>query len=85
MGIDWKQMAFNFDIATPTEDNPTMAMTHATSFTNVKSDQGPHKDQTIHALLKGSCATCEVFAQVSKGKEHRKGVSTEQIIPFLPC
>jgi len=73
MGFDWKNYAFNFDISTPTEENPAIAMTHATSFTNVKSDQGPHKDQTVHSLLKGSCPNCQIFTQISKGAEHRKG------------
>lgn len=85
IGVDFKQYALNFEATTPTEDDPVMGMVHAAAFTNVKSDLGPHKDSTVYALLKGSCPTCEVFAHITKGDNHRgsRRVGIPQIQGFM--
>jgi len=72
IGFDWKQMLLTFAVETPTEEDPIIAMTHATAVTALRSDEGNYKNQEVRDLLKTSCPTCQHFAQISKGESFRK-------------
>jgi hypothetical protein len=70
--IQQQQYSVNIASDVPKEDDPAIAMFHASAVTTITADASVrYKDNKVASLLQTSCTTCKPLAVISKGDKHR--------------